>query len=177
MRRLKFHWASGVKSSAQRGLQSNHASLEIPLGIRRDRHERRRRAWLSNQVRSVVCGAAMRCLKFHFAATKVRPKFNASRSATGPRYNVCSGPVRPRGPVQRVVQAFSRSSLGRTRPSEIEPEGFEIQSSSFLGGRLRPKPHFEIEPEGFEIQWSSFLGGSPQRKRNFRVFGSGLLKF
>ena len=68
MRRLKFHWASGMTSSAQRGLQSNHASLEIPLGIRHDRHERRRRAWSSNQVRSVVCRATMRRLKFHWAS-------------------------------------------------------------------------------------------------------------
>ena len=118
----------------------------------------------------------MRRLKFHFAATKVRPKINASRSATGPRYNVCSGPVRPRGPVQRVVQASVRSSLGRNRPFEIEPEGFEIQSSTFLGGSPRRKPHFEIEPEGFEIQSSSFLGGSPKRKLHFRIFGSELFK-
>ena len=44
------------------------------------------------------------------------------------------GPLGRGAPVQCSVEAFFRSSVGRDRPFEIEPAGFEIQSSSFLGG-------------------------------------------
>ena len=96
MRRLKFHWAScmiDMREAAARGYQVRGPFCRATMRTMR----RLSLYWAlcmvdmseafecGYQARDAFCRAAMRRLNSHVAATEIRPQFNASRPATGPR--------------------------------------------------------------------------------------------
>ena len=83
------------------------------------------------RVRSAACKATIARLRFHFAATKVRPKMQRCPLGGGAPVQCCQW-LCARDILRLRSRSFFRRSLRRNRRFDFEPTSFDFRSKSFF---------------------------------------------